>query len=254
MKLFSKKLHPTPRTKRRFFGRQKSDAGYTPIVDFGIAPKARGKRPMPKFTTGYTLLELAVVLFIILTITVISRTSKTAYERSFALSNLAYDIALTLREAQVYGVNTRQEGISGSFDAGYGVRFAENSTDFTLFVDNDNDRFYDSPGELLRVYTIKNNNKISEICTVPVGTTPGQETVACADNRIAAGVLDITYRRPDPDACFNRTGGGLALPAVRTASDCMARTQISEARITVQAPRGETKVIKVYSTGQVVMQ
>ena len=219
MKLFSKKLHPTPRTKRRFFGGQKSDA-------------------------GYTLLELAVVLFIILTITVISRTSKTAYERSFALSNLAYDIALTLREAQVYGVNTRQEGISGSFDAGYGVRFAENSTDFTLFVDNNNNRYYDS-GELLRVYTIKNNNKISAICTVPVGGG------ACTS--ISSG-LDITYRRPDPDACFNRTGGGLALPAARTASGCMAGTQISEARITVQAPRGETKVIKVYSTGQVVMQ
>ena len=37
----------------------------TQIVDFGIAPKARGYRPMPKLTTGFTFIELLVVVAIV---------------------------------------------------------------------------------------------------------------------------------------------------------------------------------------------
>lgn len=36
-----------------------------PAVDFGVAPKARGFRQTPKFTAGFTLIELMVVIAII---------------------------------------------------------------------------------------------------------------------------------------------------------------------------------------------
>lgn len=206
-------------------------------------PTLRAPRPQG----GYTLFELAIVLFIILTITMVSRTNKATYERSFILSNLAYDVALTLREAQVYGINTRQANAGAnpsSFDIGYGVYFTNNSTNLALFVDLNNNRAYDAATDaIIRTYEIRNNNTISSLCVVPAGGG------GCSTNTS----LTITYRRPDPDACINpnnTTPGG----SLKTVSQCQAQFNNREARITVQSPRGETRVITVYSTGQVTVQ
>lgn len=211
--------------------------------------KFLGKQKTKNRQGGYTLLELSITLFIILTITAISRFGKTQYERSLVLTNLAYDIALAVRQAQVYGVNTRQADVTstGSFNVGYGVRFSSpDSTSFFVFLDADNDRAYGGSDSMVRngSYTIKNNNRISSVCVVPV-----TDSTTCTS---VVPVLDITFRRPDPDACFNPTG--LAVPNARTASSCMTAMPYSEARITIQSPAGNSKVIKVYATGQVTVQ
>ncbi len=53
--------------KQKFNLNQKPTAGFTRIVDFGIVPTkvGTGKSPMPKFTTGFTLVEALVAISIL---------------------------------------------------------------------------------------------------------------------------------------------------------------------------------------------
>ncbi len=195
-----------------------------------------------KRTRGFTLIELLVSLSIMIIITGIARFGKSRYERSILLTNLAYDVALSIREAQVYGINVRSAGGNAPFDAGYGIHFSTASPGdtFSLFADTNNDHFY-SVLEKVRDYKIKNNNKISRLCTVSINQS------ACVD--IPSGSLDITFRRPDPNACFNGTGSAVA-NAIPT-SDCINATGKSQAQITVSADDGSTRIIYVFSTGQI---
>ena len=195
---------------------------------------------------GFTLIELLVCLVIIMIITLITRSSKTQYERSIFLSNQAYDIALAIREAQAYAINVRcssSTGCStggGSFDIGYGVRFTTGAN-FKLFADLDNDHFYDGLSEQVRDYTIKNGNTISSICVVPVANQATCTSVT---------TLDATFRRPDSETCLNSTGAGLSGDKKATPA-CVTYAGISEARVTLQASNGATKVIRIYSSGQI---
>ncbi|OHA18235.1 MAG: hypothetical protein A2664_02075 [Candidatus Taylorbacteria bacterium RIFCSPHIGHO2_01_FULL_46_22b] len=206
---------------------------------------------------GFTLIELLVVLSIIMVITVIASYGKTRYERSIYLTNLSYDVALAVREAQLYGVNVRR-GVGADYDYGYGVHFSTSQpSSFQLFVDSDNDHYYDGVSELVRNYGVTNNHRVSALCTVAVGSS------LC----VAVTTLDITFRRPDPDACINTgvsycsVGPATAtcIPSNQTAklsSSCIVATAKSEGRITVSSddPSVPTHTIKVYSTGQISVQ
>lgn len=197
---------------------------------------------------GFTLIELLATLAIILIITLIARSGKTLYERSLFLTNLAYDVALTLRQAQVYGVDVRAGTVAGNqFDIGYGVYFTTaDPTHFTLFIDQDNDHTYNpSVGgdTVVQTYTIQNNNRIYSLCA---GAGAGS---ACG----SVNTLYITFRRPDPGACINT---GTSYPGMKQTSDCVAATGNGEAQIVV-APNDATlgtRVIDVLSTGQISVQ
>jgi prepilin-type N-terminal cleavage/methylation domain-containing protein len=87
---------------------------------------------------AFTLIELLVVLAIITVITMVVITSQNNFNRSFILANTAYDVALTLRYTETYGVSSRTltAGGSSATNTGYGLHFS-NSTpgSFILFAD-----------------------------------------------------------------------------------------------------------------------
>jgi len=202
---------------------------------------------------GFTLVELLVSLGIIVIITGIARFGKTRFERSILLTNLGYDVALAIREAQVYGVNVKRTSnttLTNPYDVSYGVHFQSGSDTFTLFVDNNNDHFYNTSGtpadSAVRTYTIKNNNKIAGLCVVRPGDTAGTCHVATS--------LDITFRRPDPNACLNssgaqvlKSGGAIAV----STGECNAVTTNTNAQIRIQATDSSRSAIRVSSIGQI---
>ena len=53
---------------------------------------------------------MMVVLAIIVTITGVTLTSQTSFNKTLVLANTAYDIALTLRSSQTYGLGSRAFG------------------------------------------------------------------------------------------------------------------------------------------------
>jgi len=227
-----------------------------PVVNVGFARCNTGVGlPRTTFTrrkrgAGFTIVELLVSLVIITIITAIVNTGRAQYENSLLLTNLSYDIALAIREAQVYGVNVRESG-AGSllFETGYGVHFDTAApTTFTLFADKSETSGRESlvdhryvEGEKVREYTIKYNNTIFALCTVLLGGTACNPTT----------ILDITFHRPDPDACFSPDGKAFLTKAKTATPDCVSLTKNIEARITVKAANGNVRCVRVFTTGQI---
>ncbi|MDE1988423.1 MAG: prepilin-type N-terminal cleavage/methylation domain-containing protein, partial [Patescibacteria group bacterium] len=181
---------------------------------------------------GFTLVELLVTLslFVILTAIVLFNSSK--FNGSILLTNLAYDVAITIRQAQTFGVNVR-EASDSSFQHAYGVHFDMNkNTEFILFADRLNDnRQYDgdstcaSSPECVDKYGIKRGNKISGLCVV--------SSSSCAN----VSTLDIAFIRPNPDAIINNDPNA------------------TEARITISSADGaSSRKVVVNSTGQISIE
>src|ERR1035437_8584732 len=111
-----------------------------------------------KYNSGFTLVELLVVIFIFMIITGITIFSYGKFNSSLSIQNLADDIALSVRRAQGFAIGVR--GTGSSFTDGYGIHFTANPNSplnagsnkaFILFTDmgiTPNKKYnYDSSGK-----------------------------------------------------------------------------------------------------------
>lgn len=195
---------------------------------------------------GFTLVELLVTLSLFVVLTTIVLFSQQKFNGSILLTNLAYDVALTVRQAQSYGVNVRETS-GGSFEKAYGVHFDTSSaknTKFLLFSDSvglGNDGVYNGSwtcnsggDECLNSYSIKRGNYISDIKVTSSDCAPDLSPCSAKE-------LDITFLRPDPDAKFKAkksNGGGNV-------------NNITEATIILSSASGDARNVLVNSTGQI---
>lgn len=186
-------------------------------------------------TLGFTLIELLVSLAIIVLITSIVLVNHTRFSGSIFLGNLAYDIALSIREAQIYGLSVRE--FDSSFDLGYGVHFdiSQNSS-FFIFADLNRNQRYDSPDDIVEQFTITRRNSISKLCA----TLPGVAGVeVCSDaGSNPVTVIDVAFNRPNPEAII-KDGSG---------------TTYKEAVIYIMSDEGDMRSVLVESTGQISVQ
>ncbi len=141
---------------------------------------------------GFTLVELLVSISIFAVITALVMFKYNRFNGSILLTNLAYDVALTIRQAQVYGLNVRETAInSNNFTTAYGAHFdTANSTTFIFFVDSNGNKQYDT-SEAVSTYVMKKGNRINTLCS---GTS-----AVC--NAVTS--LDILFKRPYPEAIIN---------------------------------------------------
>ncbi|MEK7601465.1 MAG: prepilin-type N-terminal cleavage/methylation domain-containing protein [Patescibacteria group bacterium] len=180
---------------------------------------------------GFTLIELMVVTGIIAIISGLVLVNNNKFGGAVLLENLAYDMALSLRQAQVYGISVQR--FNGAFGAAYGVHFTPSAGGaqslYVLFADAVNKNgLYDS-GELVQSTKVAQGYTVSNLCA----NAAGSET--CAQ----ASALDITFQRPEPDAYIRISGAG---------------SLYESATITVSSPRGDTRRITVYANGQISVQ
>ncbi|MDP3962579.1 MAG: hypothetical protein Q8Q03_01815, partial [bacterium] len=144
--------------------------------------------------------------------------------------------ALTIRNAQSYGLNVKSKPVSGGasfsseFTYPYGVRFDRTSlnkaTKVVFFVDANLNGAYDAPGEEISTSNIKRGSKVSALC---VGS--GSCTISNVNT------LDITFKRPDPNAIIKINGNTV--------------TTYTYAEITLVSTDGGVKKVSVRSTGQI---
>lgn len=182
---------------------------------------------------AFSLIELLVSVSILTVITGVVLANNTQFNSSVLLGNAAYDIALTIREAQVYGLSTQAFG--GEFQVGYGVHFSS-AREYVLFadVDQNRNRRYDAGvDQVVRQYTLGRGFTIAQLCA-----TRTDQSVACSQSSASLEHLDIAFLRPNPDATITGTDP----------------KPFSSARITITSPSGETRTISVQSTGQISVQ
>lgn len=177
-----------------------------------VRPKTKSKIKQ----AGFTLVELLVTITIFVMLTGVVIFNQERFNSTIFLTNLSYDIALTLRQAQTYGVNIRgfNTGTGGdSIFTPYGVHF-DTSADksFILFADIDPDIDSDENVTSDGVFNRTDGQQVSlDKCILDDGCE--KRTLIQKGNKISSlcakkgtgdceGVnsLDIVFVRPNPEA------------------------------------------------------
>jgi type II secretory pathway pseudopilin PulG len=199
---------------------------------------------------GLTIVELIVTMGIFVAMSSLILVNHSRYNRGFSLTSLAYDMALSIREAQVRAVGTQQfsdsDGV-GRLEIGYGLHFdVTDGTSYLFFADcnsptdpsvcNGNDadgQYKPADDDVIEIFTLAQGNTISGVCV-----TPGAcRAVGPMLNPLR--FIDIVFRRPDPDA---------KITSFPTSVDR------DETQIIISSPQGQTRTILVTKTGQISVQ
>ena len=195
---------------------------------------------------GFTLIELLVVFAIITVIMAVVFTSQSTFNQTLTLKNTAYDVALTFRVAETYGLGSRSIG-GVAANVGYGIHLS-NATpgSFILFGDttggpactpgmldcNPGDYVYESGSDsLVRTYTLGNGVTISKFCA------NNGSVWYCSGDSSGLTSLDISFARPNPDT-FVRANG---IPSVTYVSACLA----------LSSPQGGLRYVAVAPSGEI---
>ncbi|MGB8815634.1 MAG: prepilin-type N-terminal cleavage/methylation domain-containing protein [Minisyncoccia bacterium] len=191
--------------------------------------------------SGFTLIELMIVLVIFVALTGIMIGSQSKLDGSILLDNLAYDIALSVREAQTYGVNVKEFFTSPttSVFTGYGVRFSRSDNkQYILFADVNPNYFFDGEttcfkddSECMRKYTLTRGSFIADLCA-------GSDELNCDPQ----DEINITFLRPNPDAHITKGIAGNTVP------------NQSFSKITISSADGQTQNIIVTALGDIYVK
>lgn len=199
-------------------------------------------------------MELLVVLAIIITITGVVLSSQSSFNRTLILANTTYDVALTLRDAETYGLGSRVT-TSGASNAGYGLHFQKSTPGiFTLFSDinsasgaadnchpvadssTPNARpgncVYDAAmSERVLDYTLGNGITVTNMCAFSSGAW------SCSSGSVTS--LDIVFSRPDSD------------PKMSVNGTYNSSFPVTAACLTLSSPQGGSKFVRVEMSGSI---
>ena len=178
---------------------------------------------------AFTLIELLVVMGIFGIISTMILANHSRFNSSVLLGSLAYDIALSVRQAQVYGLSVQT--FNSGFQVGYGIHFSS-VTSYFLFADtNATKKYEEGVDSIIQTYSVGQGHSVKRFCAF---NTLAQST--CSDDGdTPITYLDVVFLRPDPDANISSNNPGYT----------------SSAKVTVTSPSGETRSITIASTGQI---
>ena len=203
---------------------------------------------------------MIIVTGIIVIITTLVLAGYPSLGSRFSLARLAREIALSIRQAQVYGLAVREFPLRQEVYPPYGIYIrpqAEGENALTIFGDYCNPINCDSPEqyfgsgdgfynvtigdcgsdttECLERLLIKKEAFVEDVCV----STPGQES-CWKDGSLDE--LHVTFRRPDPEAIIQKVP-----------NDGMT---YNSARIVIGSVRApdRKKVIRIWVTGQISVQ
>jgi prepilin-type N-terminal cleavage/methylation domain-containing protein len=215
-----------------------------------------------KRVKGFTLVELLVTLSVFTVVSAITLANYPKFNNQTAITALAQQIAISIREAQVYGVAVKNSSTTASVVAqnvypAYGIYFGTttasttygSATAYSVFFDRVTgagpapyfkpigDDYFTDIGELVETVRIQNGNKIISVCGVKLGES------VCTP----AYGANIVFRRPNPDAIIKiKTDSGTWPYSNPTLYEC------GRLDITIRSRDQDLiKVIQIYSSGQI---
>jgi prepilin-type N-terminal cleavage/methylation domain-containing protein len=209
--------------------------GFGVIIKPHMKERARTHVESGQTQKGFTLVELLVSLAIFTVITTLAVVNNNQFNSSILLTNLAYEVGLSVRQAQFYGIAVRKNSTSG-FDAGYGIHFdlADPKT-YYLFEDRTIDHICDvtecATSSLVEGFKLVKGNFISKICV------DGSSGLTCT-SPTGFQKVDISFVRPNPDAYITRNS---------------VSGNYTKAEICIASPSGTKRRVIVESTGQIAV-
>ena len=212
------------------------------------------------------MVELLVTLSVFTVISALTLANYPKFNNQTAITGLAQQIAISIREAQVYGVAVKNASSTASIVSpnvypAYGIFFATtsvgttygNDTAYSVFFDRVTslgappyfrplgDNFFSDSGELVETVKIQNGSKIVGICAVP--------TSGSSCNAVDSAF--VVFRRPNPDAIIKTVATGSGTWPYTTP------TLIDNQRLEVtirSRDQNITKIIQVFSSGQITVK
>lgn len=189
---------------------------------------------------GFSLIELLMVCAIMVLVSAVVLVNQNKYGGTTLLQSFAYDAALTVRQAQVYGVSVKASTCASATQfVSYGVHFdstSGNNKQYILFADCNGDGVYESGTDYLaNTFTITRNYSIKDLCV----TNSGAEV--CGQH-----VVDMMFQRPEPDAKISWTDSSGNQQACLNGGVCA-----DAARVIMRSPQGDTRSIIVENNGQI---
>lgn len=151
---------------------------------------------------GFTLIELMVTVGIFVFMTALVMSKYNDFYSGIIFKNMAYDIAITVRQAQSYGISVKADTVSSSFNKAYGVNFSSaNPSRFSLYPYSSSGSVYTFSGDPEKTYNLKFGATVYDR---RVGSSGGGSTMT------PVNVLDIIFQRPNPEViiCGTTSGGG----------------------------------------------
>jgi len=216
---------------------------------------------------GFTVVELLVTVSIFTIVMSIILANYPQFNSRIVLENMAHQIALSIREAQVYGTSVRELIGTQEFPS-YGVHFCKDNCatndpsdarTFVLFADllpgsdpTNNDKMYNgatdcsaSGGECVEQFSMQGANTIVHLCGNVQEAGVADIDTAISDGYCDMDVLDVAFTRPNPEAYI--IGDADNLPP-------SSSNPLADAEIVIESPKGDREVIIVWSTGQISVE
>ncbi len=189
---------------------------------------------MTKTQDGFSMIELMVTTSIVAVISSIVLFNFPSFSSKILLENLTHEIALVVRQAQVYGIGIK--ATAGGVFPSYGAHFDTDPAkqkQVLLFADANTNGIYEAGNDtVIETFEIQRGNYISGLCSIASGFT------TCAPTE----EIDITFKRPDPEA--------------KICAGSVCTGSISAAQITVSPPAGSDigpRFISVWISGQIAV-
>lgn len=216
---------------------------------------------------GVTLIELVVVAGIIAVLSAVLIVGHATFSKTLLLANTASDVALSFRNAEVYGIGSRATGAVSN--AGYGLDFSTGSaTTYTFFADTDplpggvgschplpvngasapnaipgNCYYTAGDNPPIQTFTLNNGMQIKHFCAyLPTG---GGVWYCNAGGGVAIQHLSIVFARPNTSATFGVGAIGAGFTSV-------AGISFTKACISIESPQATNRSVLVNQVGEIV--
>lgn len=195
-------------------------------------------------TKGFTLLEMLTVLAIFSILTAVVLFNHGRFTNETILTNMAYEMALSIREAQIYGVSVRGESVD--FDTSYGIFIPEanesnQKNEYILFADTHSDNRYNKVScgnlgsECVTPYTFQRYIHI-------VGTNIKIGGIGNCTSGHKNKEMHIVFKRPNPE------------PVLRVDESGKVGGNFSEAEIVLRSRDGAMRYVVISNNGQISVQ
>jgi prepilin-type N-terminal cleavage/methylation domain-containing protein len=207
---------------------------------------------------GFTLIEMMVVLVIVSILTTAIVANYGSFRSATVATNMAYEAATTVRQAQLYGLGVRGVLVDSAYEFGgtYGVEFAADMASYSIFRDgagtnplngrcDDGCDCSNQLGECVEQVRMLQAVTVEAICASPSAAIETADLMAGAYCTHDAGT--VTFTRPNPEGTI-RVGSpgnlneGFALLGIviRGGEHCRLVRVYSNGQISVEGLVGDT--------------
>ena len=194
--------------------------------------------PRSPFFRGFSLIEVIVATSILVMIMTSVLVNYGSIGARVNLDSDAEGLGQWVLDAQTSAMSARPTKADATKFYGYGLHVVSGSNQVIYFSDVNNNQVYDAGTDWNEnTITLLHGSTVTSICGDSAG---GTAAAPCITPPNKSSIVDVTYKRPDPDAVIKGDWNGAGFPK-----------RYTRIQITVSSRTGYARAVEVWETGQV---